>query len=130
MTQITRAIDSAVSFAAKMIREGKYMGTAIRIAASYYQVDRSDVQKGLASRSGRAQKGRKQTPKPVRMCDNGCESEVCWKLTVGFSYATAIHYYTCEECGQNPPAHAEFGSGHEAATSSNWTAYKPTKAAV
>ena len=121
------SIDSAVSFAAKMIREGKYMGSAIGIAASYYKVDRAEVQKGLAARAGKAGKGRKMAPKPVRMCDNGCEQEACWKLTINFGYNQASHYWTCAKCGQKPPAHAEFGSGHEACTSSKWTAYKPTK---
>jgi hypothetical protein len=120
--------ESAVSFAAMMIREGRYMGTAIRIAAAYYNVSYADVQSGLAARAGKSRKGRKQAVRPVRKCDNGCEADACWKLTISFGYSSKLAYYTCEKCGKHAPAHAEFGSGHEAHTDSKWTAYKPTKA--
>jgi hypothetical protein len=121
--------ESAVSFAAMMIREGKYMGTAIRIACSYYNVGYAEVQSGLSIRAGHSRKGRKQAVRLVKMCDNGCESEACWKLTISFAYSSKLAYYTCEKCGKFAPAHAEFGSGHEAHTDSKWTAYKPTKIA-
>lgn len=88
--------ESAVNFAASMIRKGQYIGSAINIAANYYKVDKKEVQRGLAARSGASQKGK---PKPRRVIPNTCtqcENEPTHKITYFHGMAGKSIYYTCE----------------------------------
>lgn len=48
-----RDVFKAVSFASKMIREGKTPRYAIRIASNYYHVDMSDVAHFVGQKGGR-----------------------------------------------------------------------------
>ena len=93
------ALDKAISFACSMIRKGQYMGTALSIAANYYKVDRSDVQKGVSSRSGKSQKGKKRPaqPKPKLMCEHCGEQEATWKATATWAYRNVSVWHTCDE---------------------------------
>jgi hypothetical protein len=47
----------ATNFAANMMRDGTCRSRAIKISASYYGVEYSDLQSALSQRSGRTQKG-------------------------------------------------------------------------
>lgn len=114
------SVESAVSFAASMIRKGQYIGTAINIAANYYKVNRADVQRGLASRSGKAQAGKKKPIRPVMRCAN-CDNEAVWKCICYYGFNSVI-YHTCEKCGKNIPHH------HEGTVDRvKWTRYVPSK---
>lgn len=121
----TRAVESAVSFAASMVRKGEYVGKAINVAARYYGVDRSEVQRGMAARAGRSQKGKARAPRPVRQCQNCGEQEACWHGTVQYGF-NAVHVYTCAQCGQDLPCWWECG-GDERYDSLKWTAYRPSR---
>lgn len=107
-----------------MKRKGQYLGAAIKIAASHYSVSYEEVQKGLASRAGKARAGKKLPPKPVMICEND-DREAVWHCRINYGYDYHLDYYMCAECGKVFPAHHE---GGETPSSVKWTAYKPSKA--
>ena len=134
-------VPRAVSFAAKMLRDGEYIGKAINVAANYYRVNRSDVQKGLASRSGKSRKG-KHIIRPVEPCqwienhgDRHCGKPAVHKMSVvwGKGFGGTEKWYYCDDCvnaiGKD---HIEFARtcwmerevfDYEI----KWTAYKSTR---
>lgn len=116
------SVERAVDLCAWLVREQNvYMGKALNIAANKYKVPRSDVQRGMAARSGRSQAGKKRAPRPVRMCFNCSDREAVWHATCIWAFSPT-HYYTCAECGKNLPSH----TGHHW-DSVKWTKYTPTK---
>lgn len=120
---MSKAVESAVSFAAALVRKGEYLGKAINVAANYYHVPREEVQRGLSARSGRSQAGKKRPAKPPRTCDNGDGREAIWRATCSAGLGCQHSYYLCAACGQSLPAHDE-GEWDRV----RWSAYKPTKA--
>lgn len=119
----SESIASAVSFAASMVRQGEYIGKAINVAANYYKVDRSEVQRGLAARSGRSQKGRKRAAKPERICDNCSQQPAVWHATIYYGF-NQDHFYSCADCGQIARV------SHERPDKVVWTSYRPTEQAT
>jgi hypothetical protein len=90
-------IEKAVSFACSMMQKGTYMGTALSVAANYYKVNRAEVQRGVASRSGKSQKGKKRpsTAKPPMTCGD-CGKPATWKATATYAYRPH-YYFLCDE---------------------------------
>jgi len=113
----------AINFAAKMIREGEYPGTAIKIAASYFGVEYGVVQRGLASRAGKSRKGKKQAPKPEIMCMSCIERIATWRLHIRDGYAEISSRYLCDRC-YNCPAIASGFQSSQAGVTHKWTRYK------
>lgn len=128
------SVESAVSFAASMIRKGEYVGKAICIAAHYYKVEPDEVQRGLASRSGRSRRGKKVV-KPVRQCFRCGEKEATWRLTYTHTgYIKGSTYYMCEDCRNTPDMaftiayeYEEYRSYGNDFGEGVWTKYKPTE---
>lgn len=95
----------AVSFAAKMMRDGEYLGKAISVAANYYGVDRAEVRSGLSSRSGKSQRGK---PKPryqwtgEERCHD-CGEPAIYRGTVRHCYSTIDYVFSCASCGKRLP---------------------------
>ena len=115
-------IEQAANFTSKMMREGTYMGKALRIACSYYGVTYADVQRELASRSGKARKGRKASPKPRILCECCVSQDAIWKLTARRGYEKLSSQFFCATCrDQNPNG---FQSSQEREITRKWVAYK------
>ena len=102
-----------------MMRDGQYMGTALSVAARYYKVDRADVQRGVASRSGKSQKGKKRpkVAKPPVTCGS-CDQLATWKATAVFAYQPH-YYFLCDEHKGTLPCWVEGRYD-----SVKWTKYK------
>lgn len=122
-------LESAVSFAAKMVREGQYAGKAVGIAAGYYKVGIKEVRSGLSARSGRSQAGKKKPVKPVIACENCGEHDAVHHGVIYWGF-NQQHVYMCAECGPRFPAWWEQRSGPEAPSSVKWTKYTPSKVKV
>lgn len=120
---MSKVVESAVSFAASMIRKGDYVGRALSVAAGYYKVPYEEVQRGLAARSGRSQAGRKKATRPERRCEI-CGKPAGRKATIRVGYAGPWYAFTCTDCGDTlPPAF-----DGERDLSVKWTRYTPSKA--
>lgn len=57
--KLPKELWQAAEFAASMIRNGTPFHRAVVIAAKYYKVEASEVQRALAQRSGRNRRGRR-----------------------------------------------------------------------
>jgi hypothetical protein len=106
---VTAKTTSAVSFAAKMIREGTYVGKAISVASGYYGVPYAEVQRGLASRSGASQAGKKRRPalSPPNVCQECGARPPVWRGRARLGYHSAGTYFTCDACGPRIPSWVE-----------------------
>lgn len=89
--------EKAVNFAASMIRKGQYIGEAISIASRYYKVQREEVQRGLASRSGASQRGKKRPRKTIPVTCAQCEQPPTWRITNSHGMARKTIYYACDK---------------------------------
>jgi len=58
--RLPKDLYSAVQFAAMMIGKGQRFHECVMIAARHYKVDPDDVQRTLAQRSGRSQRGKRR----------------------------------------------------------------------
>jgi hypothetical protein len=125
---MTETTASAVSFAASLRREGNKPHEAMRIAARYYKVDYTDVQKGMASRAGKSNAGKKRVvlAKPCNFA--GCVGLSAWKFVGEWAYADAdwakFQGFTCAAHGKTLPPLAQ----EHVELSIKWTKYSPTKA--
>jgi len=118
-------IEQAANFTSKMMREGTYMGKALKIACSYYGVAYADVQRELASRSGKSRQGRKAVPKPRILCECCGLQEAIWKLTARRGYEKLSSQFFCaQRRDQNPNG---FQSSQEREITRKWVAYKSTE---
>jgi len=98
-------VASAISFAAKMVRNGEYFGKAIAVAANYYGVPKSEVQRGMASRSGKSQLG-KQKPRYKwtgdEVCQN-CRKPAIYRGLAYGAYKKFAEVFSCADCGKTTP---------------------------
>lgn len=94
---------SALSFACSMKRKGQPLYECIRIAAGYYGVPFADIQKGMASRSGASQAGRKKPKETAvgKKCEM-CGIQATHKATYRWGEYKQKHYL-CEAHKNDQP---------------------------